>query len=109
MTVYSFDEYYGKKYQVDRYYDNMMRVVDDYVNTNDEFRKNHKVQNSPYFVIKSDSIHKSSLKPGGYNINYTLKKNYQKGTINITDEEYNDLVEYMKDTELYKSTKKFNL
>jgi len=108
MTVYSFGEYYSKKIQLDRYYDNMMRVVDDYVNTNDEFRKNHGFQNSPDFIIKSDSIYKSSLKPGGYKISFALK-NYQKGTISITDEEYNDIVEYMKDTELYKSTKKFNL
>ena len=108
MIVYSFDEYYSKKYQLDRYHDNMMRVVDDYVNTNDEFRKNNGFQNSPSFIIKSDSIYKNSFNGGGYNIDFKLK-NHQNGTIKITDDEYLDLVEYMKDTELYKSTKKFNL
>ena len=108
MKVYSFDEYYSMKNQLDRYLDNMMRVVDDYVNTNEEFRKNHGFQNSPSFIITSDSIYKNSFKGGGYKIDFKLK-NYQNGTMNITDEEYNDLVEYMKDTELYKSTKKFNL
>lgn len=105
MEVYSFGEYYSMKYRLDRYYDNMMKVVDDYVNTNDEFRKNHNYIN---IIIKSDSIYKNSFKGGGYKIDFKLK-NYQKGTLSITDEEYDDIVEYMKDTELYKSTKKFNL
>lgn len=106
MTVYSFGEYYSKKYQLENYYSNMMRVVDDYVNNDEKFRKTHKFNS--YFSIESNDIYKNSFKGGGYKISFTLK-NYQKGTISITDEEYNDIVEYMKDTELYNSSKKFNL
>ena len=110
MTIYTFDEYNKQKYKldnmkskVDDYYFNMMKVVTYYINTNIEFKENHDLT----YNLKVNSIHKYSP-GGGYVIIYSYKT-YNNNSLLISDEEYNDMIKYMKDPELYNSTKKFNL
>jgi len=104
MKIYSFDEYYHMKLQADIYYTNMMKVFYDYITTNDEFIKKH----GPISITRVEDISKNNFRSGGYIINYRAK-DYSVRKINITDEEYNDMIKYMKDPELYDSVKKFNL
>jgi len=95
------------KYDIER--SNIMSLIQDYYNLNDDFRITHIGDNNIKIVLnvsKSDEIDYDSGEyfywieyyvPGG--------RNYDK----LTQSEYDDMIKFIENPDVYKNSKKFNI
>jgi hypothetical protein len=102
--IVTFDEYSKKEKETNDYKVKILKVIDDFINTDTEFLKNHLIR-EPY--KGSTDFYFDDLRGGGFVVNF--RDNWSTDTVEFTGNEYKRLLEFMKNPELYKTSKKYNL
>jgi hypothetical protein len=102
--IVSFREYSKIDKTLKNYKKSILKVIDEYINYNDEFRKKHDIIG---YLYSSDFDYRNNSIVVTYRFELTNFEIPYK--IYFTIAEYNDLKKFMKDPDLYKNTKKYNL
>lgn len=106
--IISFDKFEKKQKELKNYKKSILKLIDEFITNSDEdFQKKHNIIGRPYIGSFDFSIHPK----WGFNIKYNYGDHYifRTDDIYLDGLEYKKLQEFMKDPELYKNTKKYNI
>lgn len=104
--IISFDKFEEKQKELESYKKSILKLIDEFITTDEDVKKIRSIS-KPYIGAFDFFVHPK----WGFTIEYNYGSNYDINTdnINLTDVEYKRLREFMKDPELYKNTKKYNI
>jgi len=108
--IVSFEEYEQKRKDVNIYHKKMCKVIDKFISSNDNFMKKHNIYAKGYGYYGCTDFYIDSQKRNDFIVKYYCTSGGM-GTdeIYFSHKEYLELLDYMKNIELYDDAKKFNL
>ena len=111
--IVNFEEYKNKQKELDEYKDSILKLIDEYVEFNNDFKERHNILNyiratDFYFSQKDDRRFKIQFLFGN-DPDLTAGLLQYNSEVSIMHSEYKDLQQFMEDPELYKATKKYNV
>jgi hypothetical protein len=105
--IISFEEFKNKEIELNQYKDSILKMIDEYIIFNAEFRKKYNIDG----YIKSTDFYFSQKSDRKFTIQFFLDPGqfrYQNER-SIMHKDYEDLQKFMEDPELYKATKNYNI
>ena len=106
--IVTFDGFKEKKKEVEEYKKSICKLIDEFITTDVEFKKNHKINGTYEY---SYDFYDDNLRGGFFTVDYSS----DIGVLSSSDQfvfsglEYRRLKEFMKDPELYRNKNKFNI
>ena len=102
-----FEEYKQEEKKLSDFKKSICKTIDDFINYDTDFQKNHDLKGYKYsFEFYFDSRHDKT-----FVVQYYKKGEYSgyQQEVHFTFREYNNLLKFMEDPELYKNAKNYNL
>lgn len=109
MKVNKYEQFLKLKDKYENEKQEMMSLITDYYNFNDDFRIQHIGGRNFQMALNIDKSDEKDYDSGEY---FYWVGYYSSGTKNydkITQSEYDDIMDYIDNPEVYKNSKKFNI
>ena len=110
--IVSFDEFNNKKIELEEYKNSILKMIDEYIMFDGEFRKKYNI----LYYLKATDFYFSQKGNHRFTIQFLvgddpdLNKSYHYNSErSIMHSDYKNLQKFMEDPELYKATKNYNL
>ena len=106
--IVTFDGFNEKQKEVENYKKSILKLIDEFVTTDEDFKKNHINMGSPYkWAI---DFYMDNQRRGDFVVDYRWGEPFGRtDQIYFSGLEHQRLKDFMKDPELYRSNKKFNI
>jgi hypothetical protein len=106
--IVSFKEYEDKEAKLKYYKSRILKLIDKFILSNDEFRDIHASEQMKNY-LKAIDFYNDRQRGGGFVVKYYYNKYGTPDEVYFTSNQYLELLEFMKNPELYINANKFNL
>jgi hypothetical protein len=109
--ITQFDTYIEREKELGNFKKSILNLIDDFVNINPEFCKNHQIPENynkatDFYFSDPDELVIKYVSGDGTNIDRLRRTHI---LLMRDKDEYNDLLKFMEEPELYKNMKNYNL
>lgn len=104
--IVSFEEYKKKEKELSEYKNTILKLIDEFIQSDDEFRKNYYNRIGDYRY--ATDFYEDKLRDRGHRIYYISRFGNTDDFV-LTHKEYQRLLKFMEDPDLYRNAKKYNL
>jgi hypothetical protein len=110
--IVTFDGFKEKQKEVDEYKKSILKLIDEFITTDEYFKKNHTTMGvsqllSPYKYSTDFFI--DNQRRGDFVVDYCWGTFSKTDQIHFSGLEYKRLQDFMKEPELYRNNRKYNI
>lgn len=105
--IVTFDGFKEKQKEVEEYKKSILKLIDEFVTTDEDFKRNHTMGKPYKYAI---DFYIDYQRRGDFVVNYRWGEPFGRtDQIYFSDLEHQRLKEFMKEPELYRNKNKFNI